>query len=75
MHCWYLKIEKKLWAIFSKVEKRDRNNEGAEGAIQTIKDVRKQKYELSVLKLLTPCIFNQIIFSYQTQKLHIQHRE
>ena len=51
--------------MFSKVEKRDWNTDGAEGAIETPKDVRQQKYEISVLKLLTPCIFNQIIFSCQ----------
>ena len=58
-----LENRKKFWAIFSKVEKRDWNIDGAEGAIETTKGVRQQKYEIPVLKLLTPCIFNQIIFS------------
>lgn len=62
MHCWYLKIEKDLWAMFSKIQKRDLNTDGAEWAIETTKDIRRQKYEISVFKLLNPCIFNHIIF-------------
>jgi hypothetical protein len=56
-----MKIGKMLWAMFSKVEKRDWNIEGGEGAIETTKDIRQQKYEISVLKLLTPCILIKFI--------------
>ena len=48
--------------MFSKIQKRDLNTDGAEWAIETTKDIRRQKYEISVFKLLNPCIFNHIIF-------------
>jgi len=43
-HCWYLKLGKMLWALFSKEEKRDWNIEAEEEAKETTKDIRKQKY-------------------------------
>jgi hypothetical protein len=63
-----LKIEKKnVMGNVQQRRERDWNIEGAEGAIETPKDIRQQKYGTSVLKLLTSCIFNQIIFSYQNK--------
>jgi hypothetical protein len=39
--------------MFSKVEKREWKIEGVEGAIQTTKNRRQEKYEISGLKILT----------------------
>jgi hypothetical protein len=46
------------------METEENNIEEAKGAIETTKDVRQQKYTISILKLLISCIFNQLIFSY-----------